>query len=263
MTGRLGLELLGVPVQVLPGAPGLEHVTALWRPFRRAAAAGPAYDVGPNGLRRDGLPVGAEGGRAAGEVLAAFAQDVNQHVIANTRHLAFHAGVVTLGDRAVAFPAQSGTGKSTMTLACTELGLGYVSDEALALDDDGRVLPYPRPLGLVGPVPASMRSRGSVDVVGETLVPPDTLGAVAVDTRPAVVAIVVLDRRATGAPSLAPLPRAAIVTVMLQMSFNGWKDPARALLQATALASQATSFRLSYSEAVDAAPLVAGLLHDL
>ncbi len=263
MTRRLGLELLGVPVQVDARGPGLEQVPTLWQGFRSPVTAGPAYDVGPEGLRRDGLPAGVERGREAGAVLAAFAQDVNQHVIASTRHLAFHAGVVTLGDRVVAFPAQSGTGKSTMTVACTKLGLGYVSDEALALDDDGRVLPYPRPLGLVGPVRASLRSQGSVDVVGETLVPPDALGAVAVDARPAVAAVVVLDRRATGAPSLEPLPRAAIVTVMLQMSFNGWKDPARALRQASALAAAATSFRLSYSEAVDAAPLVAGLLHDL
>ena len=263
MTQRLGLELLGVRVQVEARGPGLEQVASLWGGFRSPVAAGPAYDVGPEGLRRDGLPAGAERGRGAGAVLAGFAQDVNQYVVATTRHLAFHAGVVALGDRVVAFPAQSGTGKSTMTVACTKLGLGYVSDEALALDDDGRVLPYPRPLGLVGPVPASLRSRGAVEVVGETLVPPAELGAIAVDARPDVVAVVVLDRRATGEPSLAPLPRAAIVTLLLRMSFNGWKDPARALLQATALATAAQPFRLSYSEALDAAPLVAGLLHDL
>ena len=263
MTRRLGLELLGVPVQVEASGPGLEQVPTLWRGFHCPVAAGPSYDIGPQGLRRDGLPAGAERGREAGAVLAAFAQDVNQYVIASTQHLAFHAGVVTLGDRVVAFPAQSGTGKSTMTVACTKLGLGYVSDEALALDDDGRVLPYPRPLGLVGPVPASLRSQGSVDVVGETLVPPDELGAVAVDARPAVVAVVVLDRRTSGAPSLEQLPRAAIVTLLLRMSFNGWKDPARALRQATALATAAQLFRLSYSEAVDAAPVVAQLLHDL
>ena len=263
MTRRLGLEVLGVPVQVDARGPGLEQVPTLWRGFRSPVAAGPAYDVGPEGLRRDGLPVGAERGREAGSVLAAFAQDVNQYVVATTRHLAFHAGVVTLGDRAMAFPAQSGTGKSTMTVACTKLGLGYVSDEALVLADDGRVLPYPRPLGLVGPMQALLRSQGSVDVVGETLVPPDELGAVPVGSRPSVAAVVVLDRLATGAPRLEPLPRAAIVTLLLRMSFNGWKDPARALLQATALATAAQLFRLSYREAVDAAPLVAGLLHDL
>ena len=263
MTWRLGFELLGVPVEVDARGTGLEQVPSLWQGFRRPVAAGPAYDVGPEGLRRDGLPAGAARGPEAAAVLASFAQDVNQYVIASTQHLAFHAGVVTLGHQAVAFPAQSGTGKSTMTVACTNLGLGYVSDEALALDDDGRVLPYPRPLGLVGPVPATLRSQRSVDVVGETLVPPDELGAVAVDARPAVVAVVLLDRRTTGPASLEQLPRAAIVTLLLRMSFNGWKDPARALRQATALATAAQLFRLSYSEAVDAAPVVAQLLHDL
>ena len=263
MTGRLGLELLGVPVQLHPAAPGLEQAAALWRTFRSPVAAGPAYDVGPAGLRRDGLPVGAGRGRAMATVLAAFAQDVNQHVIATTRHLAFHAGVVSLGDRAVAFPAQSGAGKSTMTVACTRLGLGYVSDEALALDDDARVLPYPRPLGLVGPMQALLRSQGSVEVVGETLVPPDDLGAVDVGSRPLVAAVVVLDRRATGGASLQPLPRAAIVSLLLRLSFNGWKDPAGALRQATAVAFGAKLFRLSYCEAVDAAPVVARLLDDL
>lgn len=263
MTERLGFELLGVPVQVDARSPGLAQAAALWGSFRSAVAAGPAYDVGPQGLRRDGLTAGVERGLPATSVLAAFAQDVNQYVIASTRQLAFHAGAVSLGDRVVAFPAQSGAGKSTMTLACTRLGLGYVSDEALVLDDDGRVRPYPRPLGLVGPMQALLRSPGSVDVVGETLVPPAELGAVGVGERPSVAAVVVLDRQETGAPSLQPMPRAAVVTLLLRLSFNGWKAPARALRQATAVVSGAQVFRLSYCEAVDAAPLIARLLSDL
>lgn len=263
MTEPLGLELLDVPVQVDVGSPGLDQAAALWASFRSEVVAGPAYDVGPQGLRRDGLTTGVARGRDPASVLADFAQDVNQHVIASTRQLAFHAGVVSLGERVVAFPAQSGVGKSTMTLACTRLGLGYVSDEALVLDDEGRVRPYPRPLGLVGPMQALLRGPGSVDVVGETLVPPAELGAVGVGERPSVAAVIVLDRQATGPPNLQPMPRAAIVTLLLRLSFNGWKDPVRALRQATAVVSGAQVFRLSYCEAVDAAPLVARLLPDL
>ena len=47
-------------------------------------------------------------------------------------------------------PAASGSGKSTLTAGLARAGLGYLSDELVALELDGavpgRLLPYPKPI---------------------------------------------------------------------------------------------------------------------
>lgn len=59
-----------------------------------------------------------------------------------------HAVGLSLGDRAVALVGASGAGKSTAALA---LGrhFGYLSDETVAIEADGRVSPYPKPVSVV------------------------------------------------------------------------------------------------------------------
>lgn len=49
--------------------------------------------------------------------------------------------------RAVALVAPSGTGKTTATRALGPT-FGYLSDETVAVDSDGRVVPYPKPLSI-------------------------------------------------------------------------------------------------------------------
>ena len=91
------------------------------------------------------------------------------------RRLAIHAGVVAIGDSTIAFPSVSGNGKTTLTAACLLSGFSYISDEALVLDDNGSVIPYPKPLAL---------SKWSCETLGiavereETLVTAADLGAV-------------------------------------------------------------------------------------
>jgi hypothetical protein len=68
---------------------------------------------------------------------------LNLHAIDGFGELAMHAGVVAAGDRVIAFPAESGQGKSTITAACLAAGFDYVSDEALCIEfASGRVIPY-------------------------------------------------------------------------------------------------------------------------
>ena len=82
--------------------------------------------------------------------------------------------MVAIGDRAIAFPSVSGNGKTTLTAACLLSGFSYISDEALVLDGDGAVIPYPKPLAL---------SKWSCETLGipeegeETLVTAADLGA--------------------------------------------------------------------------------------
>jgi len=59
-----------------------------------------------------------------------------------------HAGVVSVGGRALLLPGRSFAGKSTLTAALVAAGATYYSDEYALLDGRGRVHAFPRPLAL-------------------------------------------------------------------------------------------------------------------
>lgn len=99
-------------------------------------------------------------------------------------HLMFHAGALAhpLTNRALVLVAPGGTGKTTLTRT---LGTRYryLTDETVAVDTDGRALPYPKPL--------SIRTPGRLHKVETS---PDELGLLA-DAGPAPVArVLILDR---------------------------------------------------------------------
>ncbi len=60
--------------------------------------------------------------------------------------LFMHAGVVTVGDRAIVLPGRSHSGKSTLVRALVRAGARYLSDEYAVVDDRGWVWPYPKAL---------------------------------------------------------------------------------------------------------------------
>lgn len=63
-------------------------------------------------------------------------------------HTVLHAGAFEVNGRAIAVTGMSGAGKSTLTAAALLRGHGYLADEVTAIDRDGMVRPYCRPIGL-------------------------------------------------------------------------------------------------------------------
>src|SRR5512136_1043844 len=93
---------------------------------------------------------------------------------------AVHAGVVASAGAVVAFPGESGAGKSTITAACLVAGFDYVSDEALCIDvADGRVVAYPKPIALASSgwamIGATDRAATGIDDGEEVYVSADQL----------------------------------------------------------------------------------------
>lgn len=66
-------------------------------------------------------------------------------------HIFIHAGVVEVGGKAIVIPGHTHTGKTTLVQALLAAGCGYLSDEYAAVDADGMVHPYPRPLSVRRP----------------------------------------------------------------------------------------------------------------
>ena len=106
---------------------------------------------------RDCSAVGS--GEDPSAVVAALLTALNRAAVDRCEFFAAHAGVVAIGGTAVAFPAESGRGKSTLTAACLKAGFEYVSDEAICVDPEtDDLIAYPKPIGL------SPWSRAALDV---------------------------------------------------------------------------------------------------
>lgn len=146
-------------------------------------------------------------GRSRDGVTYALASDITRRAIEAQigRRLMFHAcGLVDDAGRTAVLVAPSGTGKTTAAATLARKDFGYLTDEAVVVDDDGRVTPYPKPLSIVKP-------EG-----GKAQAGPDELGLRPCPPEPRIRALVLLDRVREGAvePRLEPVP---LLEAMLEL----------------------------------------------
>jgi hypothetical protein len=119
-------------------------------PHRYTLTASPERP-GAVDICRDGELV--EGGLAPAVAVGWLVWDVNRLAAElSGEHLLFHSGGLEASGVGILVPAASGSGKSTLTAGLTRAGLGYLSDELVALELDaveagpGRLLAYPKPI---------------------------------------------------------------------------------------------------------------------
>jgi hypothetical protein len=193
-------------------------------------------------------------------VVSALVSEMNRGAVEAFDGFAVHAGVVAAEGGVIAFPADSGDGKSTLTAACLQAGFEYVSDEALCLDyATEAVLPYPKPVmlsadseALVGNPSPTVALEG--DHVERALLPED-LGSRAATGDLQLVDVVQL-QRTSGPPHLHELPAADVVAMLLGRSFNHYKHPREAFDLVTGLARRCRAWRLEYDDPGAAAALM-------
>lgn len=163
--------------------------------------------------------------------------------------LLLHAcGVATADGEVLALVGPSGAGKSTAARALCRGDFGYVTDETVAVDDRGAVLPYPKPLSLRDASTGVTKAQHGPDDLGLRH-PPDDLR---------MGAVVLLDRQMTDQPpSLRPLPLTdAILDLVPQTS--ALPSMARPLQRLCSLLTEAGGARrLTFTQIDDAADLLA------
>ena len=210
------------------------------------------------------------------EDVAVACAEVNRFAVASCPWPAVHAGVVAWDGVAVAIPAESGVGKSTLVAALCMSGAGYVSDEALVLDRTGAAHGYPKPLALdaasmavLGLSPAVTAGEHGPPGAREHLVPARSLAA---GTRSAVgdlapasplpVRSIVLPQRHEDVieVSLERAPRRRGLEALLRLGFNHYRAPSDFLLAAAAAVTGAEVWTLAYSDARLAATTMIGVL---
>jgi hypothetical protein len=185
--------------------------------------------------------------------------DLNRIAVSRYEGFAAHAGVVASNGSAIALPADSKGGKSTLTTGAVMAGFDYVSDEALCVDiESSEIVPYPKPI---------MLSAESCYLLGieppeddadwvERAVTAGDLGGDAVTSTRKLAHVVFPEYGHSGPAQLTSLPASQAVAGLLQMSFNHYKTPADSFRLATSLAGTAQTWRLTYSDPVEAGQLL-------
>jgi energy-coupling factor transporter ATP-binding protein EcfA2 len=112
-----------------------------------------------------------------------------------TGRLLFHAEAAERNGRAVVLVGPSGRGKSTLTAALVKAGLGYLTDEVVAVDPTTRrIRPFAKPLnlsdrslGLIGSDHLTSTSAGSS---AKRPVAPQSLGPISAGAEVALIVLI-------------------------------------------------------------------------
>lgn len=224
--------------------------SSLEQAVRRAWTGALLPDITPPADADVHVPlVGAEPERTLSELTAT----ITRRAIERRRGeiwMTHAGGVADAEGRVCMLVGPSGAGKTTATRRLSRR-FGYVSDETVAVEPDGRVLPYRKPLSLVVSGEDWKQQRA-----------PEELGLRPLPGKPLrLTAVIVLDRsrHAPAVPRAVPLdPLDALVAVAEHSS--GLSSMQRPLSMIAERLAAAPPYRLEYRDDADLSPLVVELL---
>ena len=245
--GLLCLRVLGEVVGVrFAGPEPREQVRAAWS---RCVVPTPRGRVRTIRSEQSDLPLT----RPLSHRLAYDLTDLGIDLLSGRAVLLHAAGLSRPDGSVVALVAASGTGKTTAAARLARGGFGYVTDETVAVLEDGTVPPFPKPLSLVV----------DPDVEDDKVhVGPDQLGLTPCPERLHLAAVVLLERDPdlAGPPWLERLDPLEAVTQLVGHTSALTRLP-RPLVRLAGLAADGAGVhRAHYSEAEDLEPLLHALL---
>jgi PqqD family protein of HPr-rel-A system len=220
---------------------------------------------GPIRLLLDGTEVGAT--TTLDAAMSYLQWNLNQLAIDEAEGaVLLHASAVRSGPRIAVFPAASNSGKSTLAAGLVRAGLGYLTDEAVAVGlDTGAVTAYPKPLSL-DPGSWSLfpglepRVEGTAETFfsNEWHLDARALHPGAVEPAPdARIALVAFPTYVPGArTAFEPVGRAEGLLLLLQNSFNMASALGPGLAALTAIAADATVVRLTVGDLDEAVEMI-------
>jgi hypothetical protein len=152
---RISFEAFGVPIGIEVGsAELLSRVLAMLPPGRPCDSVPEDHEFRlftPDGIsyRAQGRGESLPGSSDLDVALGVLDSQLRAFIaMAAPDHVFVHAGVVAFDELAVLIPGPTFSGKTTLVAECVRAGALYYSDDLAALDRDGLVHPYPKPLSM-------------------------------------------------------------------------------------------------------------------
>lgn len=246
------------------------YLATLFAPFARSGPAASEYTLAATpagcGLWFDGEPV-VEGGDRA-HALALLLWHVNREVVARSGHwVLLHAAGATLDGVGLVMPAPMESGKTTLVAGLVRSGLGYLSDELVAVDPATlELVAYPKALSIdPGSWPLLPDLRPTVDPAVRPHLPQQWQVAAA-DIRPdavvgaAVPGLIVAPRYRAGAQTrLTRLRPADALVLLAQCAFGLPERAERDLSVLGRLAERCACYELTMGDLDEACALVSAL----
>lgn len=248
-TGHINFTAFGVPIEVVvpprlrPGALALTPpgaTTGLARVRERSTVTVDEQ----NGSLRIAVNGGAIGATEDEDLALGMldAQIRARVALLAPEHIFVHAGVVAVAGRAILVPGFTFAGKTTLTRALVEAGAVYYSDEFAAIDAQGLVHPYPKPLSIRHDGTGRTTEMAATSLGAETGEEPVPVGLVAITSyRPG----------ATLAPE--PLASGAALLALLGHTIPARTRPQQAIAALKAALRGATAWKSERGEAIETA----------
>jgi hypothetical protein len=202
------------------------------------------------------------------ELITRLVQDVNRRAVEGWASLVMHAGGVECEGRGLVFPAAMEAGKTTLVAGLVRAGFGYLTDEAVAVDETTLCIrPYPKPLSiereswfLFPELEPSADLPNDAYKNEQWQVPPSAIRPDAVG-EPCPIDVVVFPRYRAGAETtLEPLRRAEALIELAENTF-AFDTNARQRLDALAeVVRPAECLRLQMGSLGEAVELVSQLV---
>lgn len=198
--------------------------------------------------------------------LATLVTIVNRLALdAEPERLHIHAaGLADPERRGVVICAASGTGKSTLATALATDGWSYLSDETVAIDDDGSVTGFPKPLVLKhggrGLFPELVEHSVTAGDNRSMLLPASVTGASTVDALK-VQAVVLLTPGDPATPvEVRPIHRCDAVAAMLSQTMDADRRGSATLPSLARVAAAATCVEVAVGPLAEERAAVAAIL---
>ena len=174
---------------------------------------------------------------------------------------AIHGAAVVVDESAVLLVGRSHSGKTTLAgWLAAHHGCPYVSDEVAVVDRAGRIVPFPRPLGIRAdsPLAPATREDGSTKrfMPHERLIPAADLGAVVAKSPVSVDAIVFPCFRSDADAILRPLSQADTLERLALLTPGLARHGREVFEQLVHLVRDTHAFEVTYGQVTAAAPLV-------
>jgi hypothetical protein len=251
-----------------------EYVAELFADLATSAPDGHCYVLRPTSDHRDDArcDVVLDGrlmfrAPTAGQLVATLVRAVNAEAVERCERVALHAGGVERDGLGLVFPGRMEAGKTTLVAGLVRRGMGYLSDEAVAIDSETLLIrPYPKPLSLdPGSWALFPELEPNAPLAGDGYkrdqwhVPSAAIRAGALG-RSCPVRLVVFPRYAPGATTaLEPLRRAEALVELAKHTFH-FKDQSRVALDLLAdVVRPSTCYHLTIGDLDGAVALVSSL----
>ena len=194
-------------------------------------------------------------------VFSHFLFEANQQAIERSSNLIrLHAAGAVMGDRTIVLPGPMGAGKSTLVAGLVRSGLGYVTDEVVAIDPgSGRIRAYPKPISLgappdsLGPIHwgGARRAHPYLGLTG--VIPAATLGATLAPPETSLGLVVLPRYEPSASTEVVRLSGADALAAVASHAFH--LDQGATLVNLAALVADVPCYRIVSGEltaAVDA-----------